>query len=81
MWVLTATGYFYTACALAGRWIETVYLVIIWNHRFYRNGAARVKRRARVLATRAGSRRQNFGIKEGGRRGATGRTLHRVGAD
>lgn len=29
--VLTATGYFYTTLRLAGRWIETVYLVIIWN--------------------------------------------------
>ena len=29
--VLTATGYFYTTLRLAGRWIETVYLVILWN--------------------------------------------------
>lgn len=29
--VLTATGYFYTTLRLAGRWIETVYLVIIWS--------------------------------------------------
>lgn len=29
--VLTATGYFYTTLRLAGRWIETVYLVMIWN--------------------------------------------------
>lgn len=29
--VLTATGYFYTTLRLSGRWIETVYLVIIWN--------------------------------------------------
>ncbi|WP_242503841.1 mechanosensitive channel MscK, partial [Citrobacter freundii] len=28
--VLTATGYFYTTLRLAGRWIETVYLVILW---------------------------------------------------
>ncbi|WP_440310344.1 hypothetical protein, partial [Klebsiella pneumoniae] len=27
--VLTATGYFYTSLRLAGRWIETVYLVMI----------------------------------------------------
>lgn len=27
--VLTATGYFYTTLRLAGRWIETVYLVMI----------------------------------------------------
>jgi potassium efflux system protein len=29
--VLTATGYFYTTLRLSGRWIETVYLVIVWN--------------------------------------------------
>ncbi|VFS94143.1 Potassium efflux system KefA precursor [Raoultella planticola] len=29
--VLTATGYFYTTLRLAGRWIETVYLVMLWN--------------------------------------------------
>ncbi|HCI6471475.1 TPA: mechanosensitive channel MscK, partial [Klebsiella quasipneumoniae subsp. quasipneumoniae] len=29
--VLTATGYFYTTLRLAGRCIETVYLVMIWN--------------------------------------------------
>ena len=29
--VLTATGYFYTTLRLSGRWIETVYLVILWN--------------------------------------------------
>ncbi|MDP1238725.1 hypothetical protein Q6335_28240, partial [Klebsiella pneumoniae] len=29
--VLTATGYFYTTLSLAGRWIETEYLVIICN--------------------------------------------------
>lgn len=28
---LTATGYFYTTLRLAGRWIETVYLVMLWN--------------------------------------------------
>ncbi len=41
--VLTATGYFYTTLRLSGRWIETVYLVIIWNPAVP-DGIARLKR-------------------------------------
>ncbi|XPE43762.1 hypothetical protein ACNKHV_02505 [Shigella flexneri] len=41
--VLTATGYFYTTLRLAGHWIETVYLVIIWNL-LYQTGTAWLKR-------------------------------------
>ncbi|VEB62462.1 integral membrane protein AefA [Salmonella enterica subsp. enterica] len=79
--VLTATGYFYTTLRLAGRWIETVYLVIIWNllYQTVLRGLSVAARRI-CLATRAGSSSEP-GKRGSGRRGATGRTHHRVGAN
>jgi potassium efflux system protein len=62
--VLTATGYFYTTLRLAGRWIETVYLVIIWNllYQTVLRGLSVAARR--IAYRRALARRQNL-IKEG----------------
>jgi len=62
--VLTATGYFYTALRLANRWIDTVYLVIIWNliHQTVIRGLSVAARR--MAYRRALSRRQNM-VKEG----------------
>ncbi len=62
--VLTATGYFYTTLRLAGRWIETVYLVIIWNL-LYQTVLRGLSVAARRIAwRRALARRQNL-VKEG----------------
>ncbi|CBG87300.1 mechanosensitive channel MscK [Citrobacter rodentium] len=62
--VLTATGYFYTTLRLAGRWIETVYLVIIWNL-LYQTVLRGLSVAARRIAwRRAQARRQNL-VKEG----------------
>lgn len=62
--VLTATGYFYTTLRLSGRWIETVYLVIIWNL-LYQTVLRGLSVAARRIAwRRALARRQNL-VKEG----------------
>ena len=62
--VLTATGYFYTTLRLAGRWIETVYLVMIWNL-LYQTVLRGLSVAARRIAwRRALARRQNL-VKEG----------------
>lgn len=62
--VLTATGYFYTTLRLAGRWIETVYLVILWNllYQTVLRGLSVAARR--IAYRRALSRRQHL-VKEG----------------
>ncbi|XTZ37417.1 mechanosensitive channel MscK [Salmonella enterica] len=62
--VLTATGYFYTTLRLAGRWIETVYLVIMWNllYQTVLRGLSVAARR--IAYRRALARRQNI-VKEG----------------
>ena len=62
--VLTATGYFYTTLRLSGRWIETVYLVILWNllYQTVLRGLSVAARR--IAYRRALARRQNL-IKEG----------------
>lgn len=62
--VLTATGYFYTTLRLAGRWIETVYLVILWNllYQTVLRGLSVAARR--IAYRRALARRQNL-VKEG----------------
>lgn len=62
--VLAATGYFYTTLRLAGRWIETVYLVIIWNliwHTVLRGLSVAARR---IAYRRALARRQHQ-VKEG----------------
>ena len=62
--VLTATGYFYTTLRLAGRWIETVYLVMLWNL-LYQSVLRGLSVAARRIAwRRALARRQNL-VKEG----------------
>ncbi len=62
--VLTATGYFYTTLRLAGRWIETVYLVILWNL-LYQTVLRGLSVAARRIAwRRALARRQNL-VKKG----------------
>lgn len=62
--VLTVTGYFYTTLRLANRWIDTVYLVIIWNllHQTIIRGLSVAARR--IAYRRALARRQNL-VKEG----------------
>jgi potassium efflux system protein len=62
--VLTATGYFYTTLRLSGRWIETVYLVILWNllYQTVLRGLSVAARR--IAYRRALARRQNM-VKEG----------------
>lgn len=62
--VLTVTGYFYTTLRLANRWIDTVYLVIIWNllHQTVIRGLSVAARR--IAYRRALARRQNL-VKEG----------------
>ncbi|AXW92800.1 mechanosensitive channel MscK [Cronobacter sakazakii] len=62
--VLTATGYFYTTLRLAGRWIDTVYLVIVWNllYQTVLRGLSVAARR--IAYRRAVARRQNM-VKEG----------------
>lgn len=62
--VLTTTGYFYTTLRLSGRWIETVYLVIIWNllYQTVLRGLSVAARR--IAYRRALARRQNL-VKEG----------------
>jgi len=62
--VLTASGYFYTTLRLSGRWIDTVYLVIVWNllYQTVLRGLSVAARR--IAYRRAVSRRQNQ-VKEG----------------
>ncbi|WBM69777.1 mechanosensitive channel MscK [Buttiauxella sp. WJP83] len=62
--VLTAMGYFYTTLRLAGRWIETIYLVLIWNL-VYQTVLRGLSVTARRMAyRRAVLRRENL-VKEG----------------
>ncbi|SUX67575.1 potassium efflux protein KefA [Citrobacter braakii] len=78
--VLTATGYFYTTLRLAGRWIETVYLVILWNL-LYQTVLRGLSVAARRIAwRRALARRQKPGERRGRRRRAAGRTDYCAGA-
>ncbi|MBJ3814646.1 mechanosensitive channel MscK [Shimwellia pseudoproteus] len=62
--VLTSMGYFYTTLRLAGRCIETVYLVIVWNllYQTVLRGLSIAARR--IAYRRAVARRQNT-VKEG----------------
>jgi len=62
--VLTVAGYFYTTLRLANRWIDTVYLVIIWNllHQTIIRGLSVAARR--IAYRRAVARRQHL-VKEG----------------
>lgn len=62
--VLTVMGYFYTTLRLANRWIDTVYLVIVWNL-LYQSVLRGLSVAARRIAyRRALARRQNM-VKEG----------------
>ncbi|WP_226568808.1 mechanosensitive channel MscK [Mangrovibacter yixingensis] len=62
--VLTVMGYFYTTLRLANRWIDTVYLVILWNllYQTVLRGLSVAARR--IAYRRALARRQNM-VKEG----------------
>ncbi|MCS2157944.1 mechanosensitive channel MscK [Scandinavium sp. H11S7] len=62
--VLTATGYFYTTLRLAGRWIETVYLVILWNL-IYQTVLRGLSVAARRIAYRRALARRQHIVKEG----------------
>ncbi|SNY62057.1 mechanosensitive channel MscK [Enterobacter sp. CC120223-11] len=62
--VLTATGYFYTTLRLAGRWIETVYLVILWNL-IYQTVLRGLSVAARRIAYRRALARRQHLVKEG----------------
>ncbi|MFS7732418.1 hypothetical protein ACJ8BD_00170 [Klebsiella pneumoniae] len=72
--VLTATGYFYATLRLAGRWIETVYLVMIWNllYQTVLSGLSVAARRI-IAWRRALARRSASGGGRGGRRRAAGK--------
>ncbi|OAT22080.1 mechanosensitive channel MscK [Buttiauxella noackiae] len=62
--VLTAMGYFYTTLRLAGRWIETIYLILVWNL-VYQTVLRGLSVAARRMAyRRAVARRENL-VKEG----------------
>lgn len=62
--VLTAMGYFYTTLRLAGRWIDTIYLILIWNL-VYQTVLRGLSVTARRMAyRRAVLRRENL-VKEG----------------
>lgn len=78
--VLTATGYFYTTLRLAGRWIETVYLVMLWNL-LYQTVLRGLSVAARRIAWRRALARRQHLVKEGaeGAR-AAGRTDNCSGA-
>ncbi len=65
--VLTATGYFYTTLRLAGRWIETVYLVMIWNL-LYQTVLRGLSVAARRIAWRRALARRQHLVKEGARK-------------
>lgn len=62
--VLTATGYFYTTLRLAGRWIETVYLVMLWNL-LYQTVLRGLSVAARRIAWRRALARRQHMVKEG----------------
>ncbi|MTD40813.1 mechanosensitive channel MscK [Erwinia sp. CPCC 100877] len=62
--VLTATGYFYTTLRLAHRWIDTVYLVIIWNL-LYQTVLRGLSVAARRIAWRRALARREAMAKEG----------------
>lgn len=62
--VLTITGYFYTALRLTGRWIDTVYLVIIWNL-LYQSILRGLSVAARRIAFRRALSRRKSQAKEG----------------
>jgi potassium efflux system protein len=67
--VLTATGYFYTTLRLSGRWIETVYLVIVWNLLYQT-----VLRGLSVAARRIAYRRRHRASSASGERGPKARS-------
>jgi potassium efflux system protein len=62
---LMFTGYFYTTLRLASRWLESLYLLIIWNitGRIALRGLSVAARR--LAYRRALARRQNTNVKEG----------------
>ncbi|HCB1498619.1 potassium efflux system protein [Klebsiella oxytoca] len=62
--ILTATGYFYTTLRLAGRWIETVYLVMLWNL-LYQTVLRGLSVAARRIAWRRALARRQHLVKEG----------------
>ncbi len=62
--VLTAMGYFYTTLRLAHRWIDTVYLVIIWNL-LYQTILRGLSVAARRIAWRRALARREAMAKEG----------------
>lgn len=62
--VLTAMGYFYTTLRLAGRWIETVYLVMLWNL-LYQTVLRGLSVAARRIAWRRALARRQHLVKEG----------------
>ncbi|TLV23878.1 mechanosensitive channel MscK [Klebsiella indica] len=62
--VLTATGYFYTTLRLAGRWIDTVYLVMLWNL-LYQTVLRGLSVAARRIAWRRALARRQHLVKEG----------------
>lgn len=62
--VLTVTGYFYTTLRLANRWIDTVYLAIVWN--LLRQTVIRgLSVAARRMAYRRALARRQHLVKEG----------------
>lgn len=63
--VLTAMGYFYTTLRLATRWIDTVYLVLIWNL-VYQSVLRGLSVAARRIAWRRAIARRESLVKEGG---------------
>ncbi len=77
---LMFAGYFYTTLRLSGRWIETVYLVIVWNL-LYQTVLRGLSVAARRLAYRRALARRQHVVKEGAEGGgAAGRADHRAGA-
>ncbi|MBW7983792.1 potassium efflux system protein [Enterobacillus tribolii] len=64
--VLTACGYFYTALRLAGRWIDSMYLLIVWNIIYYTALRGLSVAARRLAYRRALARRQsNAVVREG----------------
>ncbi|MDF7680367.1 mechanosensitive channel MscK [Enterobacteriaceae bacterium ESL0689] len=61
---LTAMGYFYTTLRLSGRWIDTVYLVMMWNL-LYQTVLRGLSVAARRIAMRRALVRRQKLIKEG----------------
>ncbi|MBF7954716.1 mechanosensitive channel MscK [Rahnella victoriana] len=62
---LVVTGYFYTTLRLAGRWIDSLYLLIFWNV-IYLTALRGLSVAARRLAyRRALARRQTAAVKDG----------------